>query len=249
MVIFTKIVIITQKIAYLWKVKAIILDFSGVYGAQGFTGWLENRQVQFIRKDLSAVEGTSCYCSPEAEESILAALPEEIPPVRWIDSGDYHYMSHLLAGKEKEPFHLLLLDHHPDDQEPAFDGEILSCGSWVKAMREGNPLLKDVLMIGPEGCPEDIPEGWMDQRRGERLYVSLDKDIMSKEFARTDWSQGEHSLKAVKTMLTRVLEGPMKLAAIDVCGEMAPSKGATGEDQRINLNTNTELYKLITKYL
>ena len=218
----------------------LVCDFSGAYAAQGFLQWLQENgawaQV-LVFKDL---EGTNCYCDAAAREEILQALPEQLPRARWIDSGDYHYMTHLLSLKETQPFHLLLLDNHPDNQEPAFGG-VLSCGSWVKAMREENANLKDVLWIGPENGEF---QGWLVERRGERLYISLDKDVMSKDWARTDWTQGEYSLEQIKTILKLAIE-KMEVIAIDICGEIPESKGATPEDNRINFETNTKLYNLI----
>ena len=164
--------------------------------------------------------------------------------IRWIDSGDYHYMTHLLAKMEKEPFHLLLLDNHPDNQETAFGGDILSCGSWVKAMREENRNLKDVLWIGPENGEY---QSWLEARRGERLYVSLDKDVMSKDYARTDWTQGNYSLEQIEQVLIAAMT-EMNVVAIDICGEIAESKGATPTDNRINFETNKQLYKLVTQF-
>ncbi|MBP5483735.1 MAG: hypothetical protein J6X99_05705 [Bacteroidales bacterium] len=226
----------------------MVTDFSGTYGAQGFLGWLNNEADKPLIVDLKDVEGTCCYCDAAAAEHIGKALPIELPALRWIDSGDYHYMTHLLALREKEPFHLVLMDNHPDNQEPAFGG-VLSCGSWVKEMQEHNGMLKSVLTIGPEGCPADIPEGWLEQRRGERVYVSLDKDIMDRSCSRTDWTQGSHTLEQMKDILSRLMDGTVVISAIDICGEMAPSKGATPEDLRINLETNIELYKHIIKHL
>ena len=228
--------------------RSLICAFSGSYAEQGFLSWLRERDSGLEVMQLQDLEGCCCYCDPDAEAAIEAALPAELPRLRWLDSGDYHYMSHLLARREHLPFHLVLLDHHPDDQEPAFGG-VLSCGSWVKAMREDNPLLRDVLSIGPEGCPDAIPAGWMERRRGERVYVSLDKDVMDRPWARTDWSQGMHTLAQVEEMLLQLLQGPMEVTAVDVCGELAPSKGATPEDLRINKETNIELYKLISNHL
>jgi arginase family enzyme len=125
---------------------------------------------------------------------------------------------------------------------------VLSCGSWVKEMQEGNPQLRDVLSIGPPEGEKGIPEGWLEERRGERVYVSLDKDVMDKAYARTDWSQGTYSLEQVKQMLERIFQ-EMEVVAVDICGELAPSKGATPEDLRINKETNIELYRFITHYL
>jgi hypothetical protein len=223
----------------------LVVSHSGAYREQGFLQWLQEQGIPVCLIDAHGWEGTSCYCSPEASKAIGEALPKELPPVRWIDSGDYHYMSYLLSLREKEPFSLVLLDHHPDDQDPAF-GPVLSCGSWVKWARQENPMLEDVLTIGPEGCPQDIPEGWLEGRG--RLYVSLDKDIMSKEWARTGWSQGEHTLPKVLDILRR-LAGTGKVVALDICGELTESQGARGEDLRINKETNIELYKFTTTYL
>ncbi len=224
--------------------KPLVLQMSGTYVEERFTDWLLGVADGAQIVDLSGVDGTSCYCDDAAREVIESALPASLPGLRWLDSGDYHYLTHILALREKEPFSLVLLDNHPDDKEPAFDG-MLSCGGWVKAMKEENPMLEDVLTIGPEGCPRGIPEGWGGARR---LYISLDKDIMGRKWARTDWSQGAYSLHEVKDMLGKLFN-MARIAAIDICGELSPSKGATAEDLTINFETNKELYNYITKHL
>ena len=226
--------------------KVMLTDFSGSYGEQGFTQWLQERgkgDLQYV--DFRSLEGTSCLCG--AREDIISGLPERLPRLRWIDSGDYHYMTHLLALRETRPFHLLLLDHHPDNQASAFGAEVLSCGSWVRTMLEENPLLQGVLTVGPEGAPSAIPEAWIEARRGERVYLSLDKDIMGPQWARTGWTQGTHSLPQVLEMIALLLENT-DVAAIDICGELPCGKGARGEDARINFETNIRLYEFFTNY-
>ena len=216
----------------------LVTDFSGTAEAEGFLPWLQENGAAVEYRDWKEWEGVCCYCDPESQEKILAHLPEPLPR----DSGDYHYMSCLMAGKEKEPFHLVLVDHHPDNQEPAFGG-VLSCGGWVKTLRESCPLLRDVLTIGPEDCP------WLEERRGERVYVSLDRDVMGREWARTDWSQGEHSLEDVMRMLGKLLSGVVQVVAVDVCGALSVEKGASPEDLRINGETSRELYVYLKKHL
>ena len=222
----------------------LITDFSGSLEAEGFLSWLHEKGASVTHLDWTGLEGTNCYCDEAAQAQILALLPESLPRLRWIDTGDYHYMSHLLALRETEPFHMVLLDHHPDNQKPAFGG-VLSCGGWVKALREENPLVRDILTIGPEGCPQALPDGWAAERKGERVYISLDKDILSRSFARTDWSQGEHTPAQVCGMLEALI-GPMKLAAIDICGGITPEKGATPEDLRLNRETDIALYQFLS---
>ena len=231
------------------KEPVLLVLFSGAYEAQGFGQWLDAQGVEVALADATAVEGTCFYCSPEARVQIGELLPPKLPRLRWTDSGDYHYMSLLLALRETEPFHLLLLDHHPDNQAPAFGAEVLSCGSWVKALEEEQPLLRSVFTIGPEGGEEAGLAAWLSERKGERVYVSLDKDILDRPWARTAWTQGTYSLRQVEGLLGRVLESGVELAAIDVCGEMAPGRGASPEDQRINKETNIDIYTFLNNHL
>jgi len=230
------------------KERVLITGFTPVYKEEGFLDVLLEKGVPCLFLDLSGLEGTTCYCDDAARDSILSALPEDLPRVRWMDSGDYHYLSHLLALRETEPFHLVLLDNHRDDLEPSFGG-VLSCGGWVAAMRRENPMLRDVLTVGPEGCPRDIPEGWLEDRRGERVYLSLDKDILSPDYARTDWSQGTFTLEEVKAMLSRLMDGTVAVGAVDICGELSGSKGGGLQDYAVNLRTNIELMDFISDNL
>ena len=228
--------------------RVLVTDFSGVYEAEGFLPWLREQDAETEVLELRALEGTSCYCDDDAAAEIARRLPAKLPRFRWLDSGDYHYLSHLLAGREKEPFHLVLMDNHPDNQEPAFAG-VLSCGGWVKALQKEQPMLRSVLTIGPEDCPQTLEDAWIEERRGERVYVSLDKDVMDRAFARTDWSQGTHTLEEVKGWLGKLLDGRLQVAAIDICGELAPAKGATPEDLSVNLKTNKELQEFILGFI
>ncbi len=238
-------IVYVGNIGYLYKMKTMVFNFSGAYGAEGFLPWMK-AEGEVEELDLGGMEGTCCYCDTSAAAEIGARLPGELPLLRWLDSGDYHYLSCLLALREKEPFHLVLLDNHPDNQEPAFGG-ILSCGGWVKALQERQPLLRDVLSVGPEDCPQTLQDRWIEERKGERVYVSLDKDVMGRNWARTDWSQGTHSLQEVLHWLGQLLDGRLQVVAVDICGELAPGKGAAPEDLRINRETNKALYEYILK--
>ena len=226
---------------------SLVFSFSEAYRKEGFLQWLQKEADAVRYLDFHALEGCCCYCDENAQEAIEKALEGPLPLLRWLDSGDYHYLSYLLAKRQPEPFHLVLLDNHPDNQAPAF-GEVLSCGGWLKEARERLEKLRDILTVGPEGYEKTVSARWVQERRGERVYVSLDKDIMRREYARTDWSQGEYGLEEVKRMLALLMEN-MEVVAVDVCGETAPSKGATGEDLRINLETNKELFNFIANHL
>jgi arginase family enzyme len=122
-------------------------------------------------------------------------------------------------------------------------------------MREGNPFLEEVWTLGPDRrirnaagtVDRELEEGIDDlvaALRGHRVYLSVDKDVLRQADARTDWSQGTYSLAQLEGWLERLLDGS-EIVAVDLCGELTLSKGATPEDLRINGNTNKELQDLI----
>ena len=234
------------------KPEILVADFSGVYEAEDFLRCLQEQGLPVRHVELGEIEGTVCYCDAAAEAEIRRRLaPVADAGIRWIDSGDYHYVTKVLADFQQEPFVLVLVDNHPDDQEPAFGG-VLSCGSWVKALRESQPMLQAVWTLGPDHrirgprVDRELEEGiddLLEALEGQRVYLSIDKDVLRREESRTDWSQGSYALETLAGWLRKLLK--MNVVAIDLCGEFAPSKGATPEDLRINGETNRYLQELI----
>ena len=236
------------------KPSLLIADFTGMYEAEGFLQVLQDRGVPYRLVRLGDIEGTCCYCDPEAEAEIsrrLEPVPEE--RVRWIDSGDYHYVTKILAARERESFTLVLVDNHPDDQAPVFGG-VLSCGSWVKELRESCPMLEEAWTLGPDHrirnasgtVDRELEEGIDDlvaALEGKRVYLSVDKDVLDRAFSRTDWSQGTYSLDTLKGWLERLLR--LDVVAVDVCGGLSPAQGAKPQDLRVNGETDVELQEWI----
>ena len=123
----------------------VILDFSGIYEDERF---YEGQQAAWV--DLKDISGTNCYCDEAAQGQILERL-EKYPAsgIYFIDSGNYHYMSRIGAGRFQEPFNLLVFDNHTDMQLPAFGG-LLSCGGWIASALEEVENLREVWLIGPD---------------------------------------------------------------------------------------------------
>lgn len=221
--------------------RELILDFSSMYRSCGFLSRIESSRPGVVDyRDLTALEGTSCYCDGDAmkviDEGIAAGAASVL---HWIDTGDYHYVSALFCRRVGKPYSLFLLDNHPDDQEPAFGG-VLSCGSWVKYLRENDPCLGRVVRNSREGgafTPEDV------------VYISVDTDIMSREYARTDWSQGDWTLSDVCGAVEGVFSSGARIAGIDICGGLSESKGATHGDNGVNCQLFIDLENFITNQL
>ena len=195
--------------------KTIRCDFSGVYAEEDF---LVGEALDF-----TSLDGTSCYCSEEAAACIRKVLAPFSPHgIHWIDSGDYHYVSLFWLEMIEEPFRLVLFDNHPDDQQTAFGPDVLSCGSWVASARELSNY----------------------NESAEAIYISIDKDVLSPNYARTDWDQGTMTLEEL-TRTIKKLASEYRIIGVDVCGELSISKGATAEDLRINSHTNRIIQELL----
>ena len=201
----------------------IIMNISGVFDDESWTP--EGATVM----DFRSLEGCNCYCTEEAASTFRKAMdPLPLHGVHWIDTGDYHYLSKLWMEKIAEPFSLALFDNHPDDQEDAFGSGLLSCGSWVAKAREDLPLMKSTAL----NCTE-LPAGLP-------VYLSIDLDVMPREYARTDWSQGEMPLDALLSAVSAI-SAEHRILGADICGGLTVAKGATAEDLAVNSRTRNAL--------
>ena len=122
-----------------------VYSFTGIYEQDSF--WRDASLADAPSfYDLTGLSGTSGYLSDDT----LPLLTEKIPScagLHFIDSGNTHYMSKLFTDRIDTPFALVLFDHHPDMQRPAF-GDLLSCGSWLRAALTENPFLKEAWLLG-----------------------------------------------------------------------------------------------------
>lgn len=267
---------------------AVIMDFTGAYRFQPFAcgegfEWL----------DCKAIDGTDCYCDKEGKAALRKLIAAFSPyGLHFIDSGNYHYMTKLWTDRIKEPFSLVLFDHHADMQPPMFEG-LMSCGGWVKDMLDCNPFLQKVLIVGiPEeeavkvrsGRVYVIPEetcaaassytvgtpytgSWQKNDMEDSgfcpgsicaisgdiiadcqlpdfpIYISVDKDVLSKEYALTNWDQGNLTLDflvdAIACLMSRY-----RVIGMDVCGEPDASGGFHACNSNLNNTVNARLAEL-----
>ena len=208
-----------------------ILHFSALYAEEG---WLPNGSFAL---DFTDIEGTNCYCSPTAARELrsrLRTLPQG--GLCWIDTGDYHYVSLLRTEQIGEPFALVLLDNHPDDQPSALGEGLLSCGGWVKTARESLPMMKKDYLNTAE-IPSGLP-----------VFLSIDLDWLSRDYARTDWDQGSATLPQLLETVTRI-RAEHRILGIDVCGGITAAKGATAEDRLVNARTRAVLEERLPELL
>ncbi|MBQ9360418.1 MAG: hypothetical protein IJT96_05220 [Lachnospiraceae bacterium] len=199
----------------------LICNFTGVYIAEGLDFYGDVI-------DLTDLYGTRMYVDDEAEREIKSRLylhygmggygnhtidnHDFLPCIRFIDNGNYHYMTRILASFIIEPFDLITFDHHTDDKEPAFAG-LRSCGSWRKDIADENELLKESILIRSY---EDFKTSYISSDLP--LYISVDKDVLSVDVLKTNWDQGDMREDEFFDIIRELLDN-RNVIAFDVCGE------------------------------
>ena len=268
------------------KAGAIVLNFSGIYEQESF--YRSDKSSHFV--DLSDISGTNCMCDEAAKEEIIRRIKEVAAPgeaaslpapegaccggflpygLHFVDNGNYHYMSSLYLSLVKEPFSLIVLDHHPDMQRPMFD--ILSCGGWIADVLDNNEFVMDVHIIGAdpglvkeleeedrkkvtfyniEEIFEKTDEGYIKVHLPESsfpIYLSIDKDVIRREELTTNWDQGEAERKQVLELVRMLTCGTGRLIGVDICGECAPDQEDCDLDRAIAENDkfNKEVLDII----
>lgn len=243
----------------------VIMDFSGIYKEEEF---FQGREYTWL--DFTNMEGVNCYCTEDAEQEIKRQIEDfSYEGIHFLDSGNYHYLSKFWLEKIQEPFALLVFDNHTDMQESAFFG-LLSCGSWVKEVLDTNPNLREICVVGPSEksfleCEdkdrkrvtaiekEEISQNgeeklkkFLENGEGLPLYLSVDKDVLCQDDARTNWDQGEVEFSQMADWIRMAFSGRRILGA-DICGEnpqdtaLPPKR----EDLEVNSRTNKNLWDLL----
>jgi arginase family enzyme len=213
-----------------------VLDFDQTYHPQTF---LQEQTNEWI--DLSDIQGTNRYCELES----LSIIQQRIQKRRnrsmtFIGSGNYHYVTYLLISEIQIPFTLLLFDNHTDLIESPCS-TLISCGSWVLNAVEQLPMLKKVIIIG---ASQTVPK-WITHTRNRNIsiyqnnigawdvsrahsilseiptgsvYISIDKDVLDRTEAITNWDQGNMKLRDLVQMV-QTIANFKRICGVDICGE------------------------------
>lgn len=236
--------------------KILVLDFTGTAGKEHESA---------VRYDFRKLAGTDGYCSEEASIVLKRKLGEfGYEGIHFLDSGNYHYLTKFFLDQIREPFDLAVFDNHTDMQPSALL-PLLSCGNWLLETLKENSLVHRVCLIGPPGeAPAEVGEEerkklcWITReefRKGEAekilanvctgypVYFSIDKDVLRREDARTNWDQGEMKLEELCGLL-RFLGSRGKVLGADICGAEIP---ITLEGKSINSRTDERLVECIYK--
>ncbi|MDD3126035.1 MAG: arginase family protein [Candidatus Izemoplasmatales bacterium] len=212
-----------------------IMEFDFAYQNQGFY-----RDFEYEWIDMTKMESVNRFCTQTSFAMIKNRLQSNrFRQITFLGSGNYHYVTLALLQMIKEPFTLVLVDHHSDLMMPLTD-ELVSCGSWVANALDQISLMQKVMLIGPRGTEKKLfPTEYVnrielvgshflgsDGRNVFRaintkaVYISIDKDVLDPQEAETNWDQGRMHLDKIIRML-KVIFADHKIIGVDICGEAA----------------------------
>lgn len=247
----------------------LILDFSHVYPED-----IEEQAKGLRRIDLSGISGTDMYCTAEAETEIRKRLEPYGPcGIHFLDSGNYHYVTKFFTDMITEPFSLVMYDHHTDMQQPLFP-QLTSCGNWAADVLRDNPFLEQLILSGPDQksmeeisadlpvnrkekliciSREEIKSGKIDRKTSRvrmelPIYISIDKDVLDRSGARTNWNQGDMPAAVLEKLLLDVFRH-QRVIGVDICGECSLTEPLPElmEDREVNRETDELLYRFLSE--
>lgn len=248
-----------------------VLNFDNVYQKQKL---LDKPNYHWV--DLQALPSTNLFCEKDTLQQIEKKLEAYQHPLTLIGSGNYHYITSLFLSRMKQPFTLILFDHHTDTlQSPSED--LISCGSWVLEALQTNKLLKRVVIIGASEEAEHHVDSSIEGKvslyskqflrlhqhnalkkilkdiETDNVYISVDKDVLDTRDALTDWDHGTIRLPQVLRMIRAIIQ-TKTVAGVDICGEYPISplnefEKVAREANEKNSYANLYLIRYISRWL
>ena len=230
-----------------------VLNFDQLYAQQPR---LAERADEWI--ELADIASTNLFCTREALAEIRRRLSgRSSPGITYIGSGNYHYVSYELLSEIDRPFSLVLFDNHTDAMRPQALPGLLTCGSWVAEAAVRLPLLRQIVFVGVHSeariehagirsktvlLPDPVsPDRLLSALSADDVYISVDKDVLDRSDAATDWDQGTMRLQQlVRALHALVLH--KNVVGVDVCGELrVPPSDAWRYADEIRLNERANL--------
>jgi len=215
----------------------MLWNLDGVYRKQTF---YRNKDYDWL--DFESIPNTNLLCEKDTLKLMSHKLSKRSPGViHYLGSGNYHYLSYLLQSRIKNPYTLILFDHHTDSL-PSLSQSLISCGSWVLESLKHLSMLQKVFIIGvSEEAPHYIPtsirekvaiytehtlqqnlstitQSIIKQIPTDSIYISIDKDTVDPKDAVTAWDHGTLRLKQMMYMIKALFQYEDVLG-VDVCGE------------------------------
>jgi len=223
--------------------------------------------------DIHDIAGTYVMCHFDTLKDIAKRIAALESQIYYLGNGNYHYLSLALLEKIKEPFSLVLFDHHHDAGYLPVDN-VTSCGTWVKNAIEEIELLQHVYIIGGDTKNKKEPLSHVSLKitivsendlsvttlkkltqkiETSNIYVSIDRDFLSEREVLTNWDQGNASLDDLLQIIQIVCKNHRLLGA-DVCGDIlwdypTMTKHTMQASLKRSVTVNEQIFNLLKELL
>ena len=136
-------------------------------------------------------------------------------------------------------------------RENSYLEQLILVGPNQKSIEEISPDLKEKLVcisiqeIEQKNIGEELAKIHMELP----AYISVDKDVLDRYGARTNWNQGGMSVATLRRMLSQVFLH-QKVIGGDICGECSLDEPLQQllEDEKVNETTNGIVYQFLSPY-
>lgn len=202
---------------------------------EGSMDFTTMKQIDTI--DISDLKGIYTMCDEKNLEIIQSRLNKlENKKVFLLGNGNFHYLTFPIFENFSKKASLIVFDHHHDGGILPYEG-LVSCGSWIKNLVEQDSNVDKVYIIGASKklldnvfedekiillCEEDFTREkfakLVSEIEANNIYVSIDRDILSKEVLETNWDQGIFSLEDLLYCISYIRE-EKNIFAMDICGD------------------------------
>ena len=258
------------------KRNIVIMDFSGIYQEEQF---YEGEQISWIDLSDISGTNCYCDGDAQAQ-ILERMEKYPVSGIYFMDSGNYHYVTEIMTSQIQKEFQLVVFDHHTDMQKPMIEHmtscgdwaeKVLETNPWLQQLILIGPQAKDIEQLYRENdglmnrkeiseklltfSAEEIHAGEdknkiSKMKKNLPVYISIDKDILDKQYTETNWSQGNMSLPMLERLLSHFLENG-NILGIDICGECQQGIPLPEylQAEELNEETNQKLFEFLSHYI
>ena len=258
------------------KRNIVIMDFSGIYQEEQF---YEGEQISWIDLSDISGTNCYCDGDAQAQ-ILERMEKYPVSGIYFMDSGNYHYVTEIMTSQIQKEFQLVVFDHHTDMQKPMIEHmtscgdwaeKVLETNPWLQQLVLIGPQAKDIEQLYRENDGlmnrKEISEKLLtfsaeeihtreDKNKISKIkknlpvYISIDKDILDKQYTKTNWSQGNMSLPMLERLLSHFLENG-NILGIDICGECQQGIPLPEylQAEELNEETNQKLFEFLSHYI
>lgn len=198
--------------------------------------------------DLKSLPSTKYMCSKKVLDSISEKIKKVENSLFFLGAGEYHHFSYILLKKINKTFSLIVIDKHVDysNSYPGF----ITCGSWLKDAAGLNQiaeifvLSEDKKNVNSSKIKILSPLDYKKIKPDLPIYISIDKDILTKSSINTTWDQGHCKPKTLIEIVSH-FSSAFEIVGADICGE--PPAQYFSPEHKKSEDINLKLLLLLTE--